>query len=124
MEEGSECSATRSEQAKNWPEGIISVKMTMNPYLLAMAIEESLNRGIKVWELINTALWEKLGRPDSDTLMRFAADMEVDDEDPKWKKRLRITARHEREVASVREAMRKEERRALDSDNGQGGETT
>lgn len=91
----SDCCETRSEEAKNWPEGIISVKLTMNPYLLAMAIGESEKVGIRVWELINTALWEKLGRPDKNDLTEFAADMEIYEEDPKWKKRLKITARHE-----------------------------
>jgi hypothetical protein len=104
-----ECSVTRSEAADNWPEGIISVKMTMNPYLLAMAIEKSLGSGLKLWEFINTALWEKLGKPDHDTLMDFAANMEVFDEDPKWKKRLKITARHEVEVAAFKKSLQEEQ---------------
>ena len=103
------CSVTQSEAAKNWPEGIISVKMTMNPYLLARAIEESYKSGMKLWELINVALWERLGKPDHDTLMEFAANMELEDEDPKWKKRLKITARHEVEVAAYRKSLQEEE---------------
>jgi hypothetical protein len=58
------CSLTHTQEAENWPEGIISVNVAMNPYLLAMAIEERLKQGINVWELVNTALWEKLGKPD------------------------------------------------------------
>ncbi len=96
------CSLTHSDAAKNWPEGIISVNLTMNPYLLAFAFEESLKGGMKLWEFVNAALWEKLGRPDRDTLMAFAANMEVDEEDPKWKKRLQITARHEVAVAACK----------------------
>lgn len=98
----SDCCETRSEEAKNWPEGIISVKLTMNPYLLAMAIDESEKKGIRVWELINTALWEKLGSPGKNDLMEYAADMEIYEEDPKWKKRLKITARHEVLVDAVK----------------------
>ena len=104
-----QCSLSQSEEAKNWPDAVISVKLTMNPYLLAMAIEESLTRGIKLWELINSGLWEKLGKPDHDTLMEFAANMEVDDLDPKWKKRLKLTARHEVEVAALKRAMEQEQ---------------
>ena len=100
-----ECSMGQSEAAKNWPEGVISVRMTMNPYLLAMAIEESLGKGIRLWEFLNTAVWEKLGKPDHDTLMEFAANLEIFDEDPKWKKRLKITARHEVEVAAYKKAL-------------------
>ncbi len=113
-----ECSITQSDAAKNWPEGIISVKMTMNPYLLAMAIEESLGKGMRLWEYINAALWEKLGKPDHDTLMEFAANIEVFDEDPKWKKRLKITARHEVEVAAYKKALQnaKEEIESTPSD--------
>jgi hypothetical protein len=102
----SECSLTRSDSSKNWPEGVISVKMTMNPYLLAMAIEEALKSGLKPWELINVALWEKLGCPNQDTLMEFAANLELEEEDPKWKKRLKITARHEVEVESFRKMVK------------------
>ncbi len=101
-----ECSVTRSPEAKNWPEGIISVKMTMNPYLLAMAIEEAYKSGLQPWEFINTALWEKLGKPDHDALMQFAADLEIIDEDPKWKKRLKITARHEVAVDAYRKELK------------------
>lgn len=103
-----ECSLTQSDAAKNWPEGIISVKMTMNPYLLAVAIEKSLGSGMKLWEFINAALWEKLGKPDHDTLMEFAANLEVFEEDPKWKKRLKITARHEVEVAAYKKSLQDE----------------
>jgi hypothetical protein len=102
------CSVTRSEGAKNWPEGIISVKMTMNPYLLAMAFEEALEDGMQLWELLNIALWEKLGCPDRESLMKFAADMEIFEEDPKWKKRLKITAAHEVAVAEYRKQMEQE----------------
>jgi hypothetical protein len=98
----SECSLTQSEESKNWPEGIISVKLTMNAYLLAMAFEESLKRGMKAWELINTALWKELGSPDFDTLLALAANMEIFEEDPKWKKRLKIAARHELALAEFR----------------------
>jgi len=117
-----ECSMAESEVAKNWPEGIISVKMTMNPYLLAMAIEKSLDSRMRLWEFINTALWEKLGKPDHDTLMDFAANIDVLDEDPKWKKRLKITARYEVEVAAYRKALQdaKDELESTPSDgNGQ-----
>lgn len=102
------CSITQSEAAKNWPEGIISVKMTMNPYLLAMAIEEAFHKGMKPWEFINNAIWDKLGSPDQDTLMEFAANMEIVDEDPKWKRRLKIAAAHEVAVAAYREEMARE----------------
>lgn len=101
----SECSVNESSVAKNWPEGIISVKMTMNPYILAMAIEAAYKSGLKPWEFINQALWEKLGSPDHDTLMEFAADLEIDDEDPKWKKRLKIAARHEVAVETYRKEL-------------------
>ena len=116
-----ECSMTRSEASKNWPEGTISVKVTMNPYLFAIALEEALRMGMKPWELINVALWEKLGKPDHDTLMEFAANLEIEDEDPKWKKRLQITARHEVAVAAFRkeQALRSEE--PAPSSEGDGG---
>ncbi len=117
-----ECSIAESEAAKNWPEGIISVKMTMSPYLLAMAIEKSLENGMKLWEFINTALWEKLGKPDHGTLMEFAANIEVFDEDPKWKKRLKITARHEVEVAAYRKAL--EDAKELESTPSDGNGQT
>ena len=100
-----QCSITQSHEATNWPEGTISVKLTMNPYLLAMAFEQSLNTGTKLWEFVNMALWEKLGKPDQDVLMEFAADMEIVDEDPKWKKRLKITARHEVEMKKFKRQM-------------------
>jgi len=41
----STCGVAQSEAAKKWPEGIISTKLTMNPYLLAMAFEESMKDG-------------------------------------------------------------------------------
>jgi hypothetical protein len=104
-----QCSLTQSEASKNWPEGIISVKLTMNPYILAMASEESLNRGMKLWELINVAVWQELGKPDLDALLAFAANMEIFDEDPKWKKRLKIAARHELAVAEFRKQQALEE---------------
>jgi len=102
---------TQSEASKSWPEGIISVKLTMNPYLLAIASEKSLDRGMKLWELINLALWQELGKPDREALLAFAADMEVFDEDPKWKKRLKIAARHELAVAEVRKQSAHEDSR-------------
>ena len=98
-----QCSLTRSEAAKNWPEGTISVKLTTNPYILALALDEASKQGLRLWEFINVAVWEKLGRPDHDTLMEFAAGLEVAEEDPKWMKRLKITARHELEMAALRQ---------------------
>jgi hypothetical protein len=98
-----QCSLTRSEAAKNWPEGTISVKLTTNPYIFALALYEASKQGLRPWEFINVAVWEKLGRPDHDTLMEFAAGLEVADEDPKWIKRLKITARHELEVAALKQ---------------------
>lgn len=100
-----ECSVTQSPEGTDWPEGIISVKMTMNPYILAMAIEQAYKSGMKPWEFINKALWEKLGSPEHDALMSFAADLEVDDDDPKWKKRLKIAARHEVAVDAFRKEL-------------------
>ena len=96
-----ECSMTSSEASKNWPEGTISVRVTMNPYVFALAIDEAYKQGLKPWEFITTAIWEKLGKPDHKDLMDYAANIEVDDEDPKWKKRLKITARHEIEMAEA-----------------------
>ncbi len=90
-----ECSMTCSEGSKDWPDGIISAKMTMSPYLLAMAHEEAYKNGMKPWEFVNLAIWEKLGKPDHATLMEFAANQEIDEMDPRWKKRLKITAQHE-----------------------------
>jgi hypothetical protein len=98
-----QCSLTRSEAAQNWPEGFISVKLTTNPYLFALVLHEASKEGLKPWEFINVAVWEKLGKPDHDTLMKFAAALEVVDEDPKWMKRLKITARHELEVAALKQ---------------------
>ncbi|MEJ2716886.1 MAG: hypothetical protein P8182_07065 [Deltaproteobacteria bacterium] len=97
-----QCSLNRSEASQNWPEGVISVKLTANPYLFALALHEAAKQGLKTWEFINVALWEKLGKPDHDTLMQFAAGLEIVDEDPKWMKRLKITARHELEVAALK----------------------
>jgi len=116
----SECSVAQSEVAKNWPEGIISVKLTMNPYLLAMAIEKSLEQGMRLWEFINLALWERLGKPDRDALTEFAASMEVHEEDPKWAKRLNITARHEVAVKAWREAKEETAQAPPDSSDGDG----
>lgn len=99
----SECSVTTSKESQHWPGGTISVKLTMNPYLLAMAFEHAMNQGMKLWELINIALWEKLGKPDEDALLDYAANIEMDEEDPKWKKRLKITARHELEMKNLKE---------------------
>ncbi len=96
------CSLTKTDESKQWPEGVISVKLTMNPYLLAFAEEKSLQTGVKLWEFINLALWEKLGKPTESELIDFASSVEVDDLDAKWKKRLKLTARHEVEV---REAL-------------------
>ncbi len=98
-----QCSVTKPQASKNWPEGLISAKVTMNPYLYAMAIEKSLGEGVQPWELINVALWEKLGKPDHDTLLQFAANLEIADEDPKWLKRLMITARAEVAMAVLRQ---------------------
>lgn len=100
-----QCSMTASECSKNWPEGTVSANITMNPYLLALAEEQSFKRGMKLWEFINASLWESLGKPDHDTLMEFAATMDITDEDPKWKKRLKITARHEVEMAAARREL-------------------
>jgi len=115
-----ECSLTRSEDSKNWPEGIISVKVTMNPYIFALAMEESYKAGMKPWELINLALWEKLGKPDHDTLMEFAANLQIDDEDPKWKKRLKITARHEVDVAALRKESARTPEESSQTSDGNG----
>jgi hypothetical protein len=99
------CGVAQSEAAKPWPEGIISTKMTMNPYLLAMAFEASMQAGGQLWEFVNNAVWEKLGKPDRDRLLEFAANMEVFDEDPKWKKRLKIAARYELGLKEYREGL-------------------
>ncbi|MEW6352413.1 MAG: hypothetical protein AB1646_25455 [Thermodesulfobacteriota bacterium] len=112
------CSATKSHESGKWPEGIISVRMTMNPYLLAMAEERAHSEGVPLWEYVNAALWEKLGKPECPELYEFAAGLPVDDEDPKWKKRLSITARHEMAVAAVRSARAQEEAARQDGDNG------
>jgi hypothetical protein len=98
------CSITTSDASNNWPDGTISAKLTMNPYLLAMAFEKAMQSHMRLWEFINVAIWEKLGSPESDTLMEFAANMEIEEDDPKWKKRLKIAARHEFEL---REALKK-----------------
>jgi hypothetical protein len=104
----STCAVAQSQAAKKWPEGLISVKLTMNAYLLALAFEESMNAGVQLWEFINTALWEKLGEPDRDKLMDFAANMEIFDEDPKWKKRLKISARYEMGLEEFRKELEDE----------------
>ena len=96
-----DCSLTKSKESKKWPEDIISVKLTMNPYLLALAEDKAYRDGLKLWEYINLALWEKLGCPSKDELLDFAATFDLDDLDPKWKHRLKLTARHEVEVRKV-----------------------
>ena len=104
------CSITVTEASKNWPEGIISVKLTMNPYILSLAEEASAKQGMKLWEYINVALWEKLGKPAQDVLLNYAAEQEIDEEDAKWKKRLKLTARHELEVLAHRQTVNCAER--------------
>ncbi|MGC8660005.1 MAG: hypothetical protein ACP5U1_13120 [Desulfomonilaceae bacterium] len=114
------CSLTNSEESKKWPEGIISVKLTMNPYLLVLAEEEAARQGLKLWEYINLALWEKLGEPSKDQLLDFASGFGVDDLDPKWKHRLKLAARHEVEVReAVKQAQTSGESKSPDS-NGDG----
>ena len=44
------CAVAQSEAARKWPEGVISTKLTMNPYLLAMAFEESMKSGVQLWD--------------------------------------------------------------------------
>lgn len=105
---GVQCSLTHSEESKEWPEATISTRMTMNPYLLAKAREECFKHGVNTWEYLNVALWEKLGRPTHDELMEFAANMEVDEEDPKWVKRLKITAAHEMEMLRIKHERRQQ----------------
>ncbi len=104
----SECSITASAEAKNWPEGLISAKITMNPYILAMAGEECFKHGMKLWEFINLAVWEKLGRPSHQELIESAVRLEIFDEDPKWKKRLRLAAQHEVAAAEMRKQVAEE----------------
>ena len=94
----STCSLTKTQESKEWPEAIISLKLTMNPYLMVMAEEKAALDGLKLWEFINVALWEKMGKPSKEDLLIFAAGFEVDDLDPKWKKRLRLAARYEVEI--------------------------
>ncbi len=94
----STCNLTQTEESRKWPEGIVSVKLTMNPYLLVLAEEKAAKAGLKVWEYINVALWEKMGQPSREELANFAAVFEVDELDPKWKKRLKLAARHEIEI--------------------------
>jgi hypothetical protein len=67
------------------------------------------------------AMWERLGKPDHDALMGFAAGMDVDEEDPKWKKRLKLTARYEVEVARQQETMMTESNEMLQG-QGQGAD--
>ncbi len=115
------CSMTRSEASKNWPEGTILAKVTMNPYVFVMAVEEAYKQGLKPWEFINAAVWEKLGKPDQATLMEFAANLELEEEDPKWKKRLKITASHELEMAAAkRERAETGATNSLSSPDGNG----
>lgn len=104
----SDCSITVTEASRNWPEGIISVKLTMNPYILSLAEEAAAKQGMKLWEYINVALWEKLGQPGQDVMLNYAARQEIDEEDAKWKKRLKLTARHELEVIAHRQNMNSE----------------
>lgn len=108
-----ECMPTQSEASKHWPEGTISARVTVNPYVYALAVEEAFKQGMKPWEYVMVALWEKLGKPDEQTLLEFAAHMEIDEEDPKWLKRLRLTARHELETRRAVQAAAEEE-----GDNG------
>jgi hypothetical protein len=115
----SECQITVSREAENWPEGLISAKLTMSPYVLAMAGEESLKNGMKLWEFINLAVWEKLGKPTRQELIAHAADLEVFDEDPKWKKRLKIAARHELAVNELHKDRMDELKESSASDNGE-----
>ncbi len=113
----SKCQITVSREAENWPEGLISAKLTMSPYILARAEEESLKNGMKLWEFINLAVWEKLGKPTRHELIAYAADLESFDEDPKWKKRLKIAARHELAVNELREERIAEMESSRASDN-------
>jgi len=115
------CAVAQSEAARKWPEGVISAKLTMNPYLLAMAFEESMKAGVQLWEFINTAIWEKLGEPDRDKLSEFAANMEVLDEDPKWKKRLKIAARYEMGLEEFRKELGAEPLPPTNVSEGNGG---
>ena len=115
------CAVAQSEAARKWPEGIISAKLTMNPYLLAMGFEEAMKAGVQFWEFINTALWEKLGEPDQDKLLEFAANMEVFDEDPKWKKRLKIAARYEMGLEEFRKELGEKPLPATSVSEGNGG---
>ncbi len=103
-----DCSVTVSDASKNWPDGIISVKLTMSPYLLTLAEEASFGSGMKLWEFINVALWEKLGKPNEESLLNHAAELDLSDEDPKWKKRLKLTARHEIEVSRFKRMVESE----------------
>lgn len=113
------CDLTISEAARNWPEGIISVKLTMNPYLLTLAEEASEKNGMKLWEFINVALWEKLGAPDQESMLNHAAGLDVCDDDPKWKKRLQLTARHEIEVSELKRSMSAAQKKCnISSDDG------
>jgi hypothetical protein len=116
----STCAVAQSEAAKKWPEGLISAKLTMNPYLLALAFEESLKAGTQLWEFINTAVWEKLGEPGRDKLLEFAANMEVFDEDPKWKKRLKISARYELGLEEFRKELANDPSLATTDSQGNG----
>jgi hypothetical protein len=94
----STCSLTKTQESKEWPEAIISLKLTMNPYLMVMAEDKAAQHGLKLWEFINVALWEKIGKPSKEDLLNFAAGFELDDLDPKWKKRLKLAARYEVET--------------------------
>lgn len=120
MADCSTCSTVTSEQAQQWPDATISTKNTMNPYILAMAEEHAFKQGLRPWEFINLAIWERLGKPSHDELMEFAANLDIDDDDPKWKKRLRIAARFEVEKE---EFMERVKGAAEDSGNGKDAET-
>ena len=37
----STCSLTKTQESKEWPEAIISLKLTMNPYLMVMAEDKA-----------------------------------------------------------------------------------
>jgi hypothetical protein len=78
-----------------WPEGSLSIKFMVNPYLLLFAITRCQELTVELGELINVALWEKLGKPDRDELVRLAAEMEVSEEHPRWMRHLQTTANFE-----------------------------
>jgi len=75
-----------------WPEGSLSIKFLVNPYLLLFAIKGCQELGVELGEFINKAIWEKLGKPDRDELIRLAAETEISEEHPRWMKHLQTTA--------------------------------